>query len=164
MLQKVQRIHACEDVARKTRQPSAVRFSLDPGSALELPNTGQIEVDHGVERQVERVAELSANGQVLEDGIHRLGVGHDRRRFEVFHELAYAEGSPRMAEVFLHAIEDINGRLGVVGAVRVPGEETRKVLDGTECLVAADWIMSAQLYYLLLMFERQPYSSWPRIG
>ena len=43
------------------------------------------------------------------------------------------------AEVLLDAIEDVDGGLRVVGAVEVPGEEAREVLDCAEGFVAADW-------------------------
>ena len=53
-------------------------------------------------------------------------------------ELCQAHGLAHGAEVLLDAIEDVDGGLRVVGAVEIPGEEAREVLDCAEGLVAAD--------------------------
>lgn len=56
-------------------------------------------------------------------------------------ELCQAHGFAHGAEVLLDAIEDVDGGLRVVGAVGVPGQEAREVLDCAEGLVAADWVV-----------------------
>jgi hypothetical protein len=56
----------------------------------------------------------------------------------VLDELCQAHGLADAAEVLLDAIEDVDGGLRVVGAVEVPREEAREVLDCAEGLVAAD--------------------------
>ena len=83
-------------------------------------------------------SELAADGQVLDDGVGGVSVGGDGGEFEVLDELCQAHGLAHAAEVLLDAIEDVDGGLRVVGAVEVPGEEAREVLDCAEGLVAAD--------------------------
>lgn len=55
-------------------------------------------------------------------------------------ELADAQDLARRAELLLHGVVGVDGRLGAVGAVQVPGVETREVLQRAEDLIAADCV------------------------
>jgi hypothetical protein len=57
----------------------------------------------------------------------------------VLDEFAHAQQLARGAELLLGRFEGGDGGLGAVGAVQVPGEEAREVLQRAQDLVAADW-------------------------
>lgn len=54
--------------------------------------------------------------------------------------LADTQDLARRAELLLHGVVGVDGRLGTVGAVQVPGVEAREVLQGAEDFVTADWL------------------------
>lgn len=56
----------------------------------------------------------------------------------MFGELADAQDLAGCAELFLDGVVGVDGGLGFVGAVEVPGIEAGEVLDRAEELVAAD--------------------------
>ena len=136
--QVVQRVQTRNNIASQPHAPSPVSLLLQARGGRELLDACHVRVGHVVEQHVESVAELAADGQVLDDGVGGVGVGGDGGEFEVLDELCQAHGLAHAAEVLLDAIEDVDGGLRVVGAVEVPGEEAREVLDCAEGLVAAD--------------------------
>lgn len=136
--QIVQRIQPRDNIASQPDAPSPVSLLLQARGGGELLDARHVGVGHVVEEHVEGVAELAADGQVLDDGVGGVGVRGDGGELEVLDELCQAHGLADAAEVLLDAIEDVDGGLRVVGAVEVPREEAREVLDCAEGLVAAD--------------------------
>jgi hypothetical protein len=136
--QVVQRIQTRNNIASQSDAPRPVGSLLQARGGREFLDARNIRVGHVVEQHVESVAELATYGQVLDDGVGGVGVGGDGGEFEVLDELCQAHGLAHATEVLLDAIEDVDGGLRVVGAVEVPGEEAREVLDCAEGLVAAD--------------------------
>lgn len=58
----------------------------------------------------------------------------------MFGEFADAQDLAGCAELLLDGVVGVDGGLGLVGAVEVPGVEAGEVLDCAEELVAADWM------------------------
>jgi hypothetical protein len=58
----------------------------------------------------------------------------------VLSELADTHDLACCAELLLDGIVGVDGGLGLVGAVQVPSVEAGEVLEGTEELIATDWI------------------------
>jgi hypothetical protein len=58
----------------------------------------------------------------------------------VFGEFADAQDLAGCAELLLDGVVGVDGGLGLVGAVEVPGVEAGEVLDCAEELVATDWM------------------------
>lgn len=141
LLQTEQRINTRHSTAHQARQPRPV------STLLQTLDTGQLAVpdgiDHGnhVQRQVSGVAKLATDGEVAQDGVDgALVVESDGGGLEVFGELADAQDLAGRAELLLHCVVRVDGGLGLVGAVEVPGVEAGEVLDCAEELVAADWM------------------------
>jgi hypothetical protein len=56
----------------------------------------------------------------------------------VLHEFSNSEDLSCCAELLLDGIVGIDGGLGAVGAVKVPGVEAGEILQGTQDLVTTD--------------------------
>lgn len=139
LLQPVQRISTSHSTAHQTSQPRSI------STLLQTLDTGQLAVpdgiDHGhhIQRQVSGVAELATDGEVAQDGVDGgLVVEGDGGGLEVLGELADAQDLAGRAELLLDCVVGVDGGLGFVGAVEVPGVEAGEVLDCAEELVAAD--------------------------
>jgi hypothetical protein len=68
----------------------------------------------------------------------------------VLHKLAHAHQLARRAELLLGGFKGRDGGGGAVGAVQIPGEEAREVLQCAEELVAADWGVVSMVLWLWL--------------
>jgi hypothetical protein len=136
--QIVQRIQTRNNIASQPHAPRPVSLLLQARGGRELLDARNVRVGHVVEQHVESVAQLATYSQILNDGVGGVGVGGDGGQLEVLDEFGQAHSLADAAEVLLDAIEDVDGGLRVVGAVEVPGEEAREVLDCAEGLVAAD--------------------------
>lgn len=56
----------------------------------------------------------------------------------MFDEFADSEDFTRCAELLFDGVERVDGGLGPVCSVQIPGVESGEVLEGSEDLVAAD--------------------------
>lgn len=103
-----------------------------------LANAEGIGECQGIKGEVRSVAELAADGGVLQDGVHGLGVGGDGSGLEVLDVLAEAKDLADEAELLLDGIP--GGDLGgaAVGTEEVPGVEAGEILEDAHELVAAD--------------------------
>ena len=116
--QTVEGIHARDSTTQKTHTPSTVSVFLQTLRRSELAVADSVDNRHGVESQVAGIAKLAADCQVTENGINgALIVERDRGGFEMFGEFADAQDFARGAELLLHCIVGVNGRLGPVCAV-----------------------------------------------
>jgi hypothetical protein len=136
--QIVQRIKTRNNIASQPHAPRPVSLLLQARGGRELLDARNVRVGHVVKQHVKSVAQLAAYSQILDDGVGGVGVGGDGGQLEVLDEFGQAHSLADAAKVLLDAIEDVDGGLRVVGAVEVPGEEAREVLDCAEGLVAAD--------------------------
>jgi len=139
LLQLEQSVQTRKSTAQQTSSPSAVRMLLQTLRRLELAETDSINNGNHVEGQVTGVTELTTDAQVAQDRVDRtLVIEGDGSSLEVLSELADTHDLARCAELLLDSIVGVDGGLGLVGAVQVPGVEAGEVLEGTEELVATD--------------------------
>lgn len=97
---------------------------------------------HHVEHHVARIAYLSEDLKVLRNfvavaGFHGSIVDFGTRT-QMFNELANPEDLSCEGELVLQGHPWLNRTGRIVGAVEIPGIESRKVLDGTEDFVSTD--------------------------
>ena len=146
LLQSPDSVDTGNRAADQPGQPGPVGVLLQPLGGGQLADANHVDDLDAVQGQVAGVSELATDGQVAKDGVDgALVVQRDGGRLEMLDELADTQDLARRAELLLHGIVGVDGGLRSVGAVQVPGVETRKVLQGAEDLVTADCIFTVWL-------------------
>jgi hypothetical protein len=92
-----------------------------------------------IQQHIPRIPQLSPNRRKPQHRIHALCIARNSRSAEMLDELAHAHQLARRAELLFRGFERGDAGCGAVGAVQVPGEEAREVLQSAEHFVAADW-------------------------
>lgn len=136
--QLVQGVDLGKDAANEASGPKAIGLLLGAGGALPLANAGDVEDGGGVAGQVASVAQLTADGGVLEESVGGLGVGGGGSGLEVLNVLADAQQFAGEAKLLLDGRPRRDGFGGRVGALEIPGVEAGKILQHAEDLVAAE--------------------------
>lgn len=155
----VERVKRRDDAEGDAREPGTVALAeealrggeLADRCGIQLEGAGQYampssyegragDTHHSgiVQQHVPRISELAPDGGIPQHRVHRLCVAGHGSSLEVLDKLAHAHQLPRQAELLLGRLEGRDRRLGMVGAVEVPGQEARKVLESPQDLVAAD--------------------------
>lgn len=138
--QLVEGVGLGDDAAHEAHGPEAEGLGLEALGGVALADAGGVEDGGHVEGQVAGIAQLAADGGVLEDGVHcaGLGVGGGGGGLEVLDVLADAHQLAGEAELLLDGGPrgDLGG--GAIGPVEVPGVEASKVLQDAEDLVTTD--------------------------
>jgi hypothetical protein len=112
---------------------------LQPLGRSKLLNTDHVDNGDGVESQVTSITELAADGEVPKHRIDgTLVVSGKRSSLEMLYEFSNSEDLSCCAELLLNGIVGIDGGLGAVGAVKIPGVEAGEVLQSTQDLVTTD--------------------------
>lgn len=104
-----------------------------------LTNTDRVNNGDCIEREVARVAKLTADGEITEYRVDRvLVVGGQCGCLQMLNKLADPQNLPSCSELLLDSVERLDGGLGAVGAVEVPSIEAGEVLQGSKDLIATD--------------------------
>ena len=136
--QPPKRVRLRNHAAAESHNPEPLGLSSQPLGALRLANARRIEQGAQIKRQVARIAELTTDSQVPEDGVAVLVVGRHGGSLDVLDILAGAHHLAHHAELLLHRLPWLDRGGRVVGAQKVPGVEAGKVLEKAQELVAAD--------------------------
>lgn len=92
LIQSIKSIHPGQKATQQSGQPCAVGVLLQLLSTLKFPEAESIDQGDGVQAEVTSIAELAADGQVLEDRVDRsLIVKCDRRSLDMLHEFTGTE-------------------------------------------------------------------------
>ena len=139
-MQSVKRVNTRNSTADQPRHPEAIGIITELFRVRQLLHPNHVHHADRIESEVAGIAELTAGSEVAKDRVDGgFVVDGDGGGFEVLDEFADTEDFPGGAELLLGGVEGVDGGLGTVGAVEVPGVETGEVLDCSEDLVTADF-------------------------
>ena len=134
----MQRVELGDDAAGDADSPEAISLALERLRPRPLLHARGVRESGEIAGQIARIAELAADGGVLQDRIHGLGVSGSRGSLEVLDVLAGAEDLAGEATLLLEGIPRSDLRLGTIGAEEIPRVEAGEILHGSHELVAAD--------------------------
>ena len=127
-------LHLQEVECQQSPTVSSEQRSLYAQAKIE----SETNISDGIQAQISGISQLSPDLTIFQNWVEAFVVGRCCCGFEMLNVFTQSQGLSRQSELLLDCFEGSNVSSGIVRTKEIPGVKPRKVLEGSQKLVATN--------------------------